>query len=110
MATAIALQRQLKGVRGRVRAQAEVAERRLAIGAIAAGVGFLEKRGTIPVSVGNIPTKLAAGIVLSIIETQAHGSARRLASAGADTLLAIYGYAAGKQGAFIAGDADGDDL
>jgi hypothetical protein len=108
--SAVALARQLKGARQRVRVQAEMAERRLTIGAIAAGVGFLEKRGTIPTAIGNIPTKLAGGIALSVLETQATGSTRRLASAGADALLAIYSYAAGKAGAFIAGDADGDDL
>lgn len=107
MASAVALARQLKTVRQKTRVHAESAERRLAIGAVGATYGYLERRGTIPVAVGNIPSKLVAGVVLSIAETQLSGAARRLCGAGADGMFALYGYAAGKAGGFIAG---GDDL
>lgn len=107
---AAALARRLEAVRKRTRFQAEIAERRAMIGVTGAAYGFLEKRGTIPPAVGSVPTKLAAGVLLTIVESQTSGATRRMAGAGADALLALWGYAAAKSGAFIAGEADGDEL
>jgi len=111
---AASLARRLDSVRKRARVQAETAERRMIIGASGAALGFLEKRGTLPIAVANIPTKLALGIGASLLEANSSGSTRRLAGALADTALAVYGYQAGKTGGLIAGgeyvgDDDDDD-
>ena len=93
----------------------------MVIGASGAALGFLEKRGSLPIAVANIPTKLALGIGLSLLEANSGGATRRLAGAAADCALAIYGYQAAKTGALIAGemvagefvagdDGDGDEL
>jgi hypothetical protein len=103
MSTALAARRQVENVRKKMKVHAETAERRMAIGAVGALIGFLEKRGTIPLSVANIPTKLALGIAGSLLEANSSGSTRRLAGAAADTALAIYGYQVAKTGAMIAG-------
>lgn len=78
------------------------------IGAVGAAMGFLEKRGTLPIAVMNIPTKLAIGIAGSLLEANSSGAARRMAGAAADCALAVYGYQAAKTGALVAGEMVGE--
>lgn len=79
------------------------------IGVAGGALGFLEKRGTLPISVANMPTKLMLGIAGSLVEANTSGASRRIAGAIADTSLAIYGYQAAKTGALIAGEVVGED-
>jgi hypothetical protein len=109
---AASLARRLDTYRRNQRTKAETAERRLIVGAVGAAVGFLEKRGTLPIAIANVPSKLAIGVAATLLEANSSGSTRRLAGALADASLAIYGYAAGRAGGLIAGEeyVGGDEL
>lgn len=107
MATAAALAKSAKNARMKMRTHAEAAERRMVVGASGAALGYLESRGTLPVAVMGVPVKLAIGIGALIVEANSSGATRRLASAAADTAIAVYGYQAGKTRSFVAGD-DGE--
>jgi hypothetical protein len=109
--SASSLAKRLEHTRRKAKVAAESAERRIVIAGSAAGIGFLEKRSTIPVAVMGIPTKLAIGIVATLAEANTSGATRRMSGALADAALAIYGYQATKTMSFIAGDDDavGDD-
>lgn len=100
------LARRLEHTRRRARAAAETAERRMVIAGSAAGIGFLEKKSFVPVSIAGIPTKLGLGILATLGEANTSGASRRMLGAIADASLAIYGYQAVKTASFIAGDDD----
>lgn len=99
-----ALAQRLNNLRQRAQVQSQQVERRLAIAGAAGAIGFLESRGTLPISVANVPTKLALGVVAALAEPQFSGSSRRLIGALADASLAIYVHDAAKNRTFIAGD------
>jgi hypothetical protein len=99
-----ALAQRIQNLRQRTKIQSEQVERRLAIAGAAGLIGFLESRGTLPISVANVPTKLALGVGAAIAETQFTGSSRRLIGALADAALAVYVHDAAKNKTFIAGE------
>lgn len=86
-------------------------EKRVAVTAAAAIIGFLEKESKLPVGVMGVPTKLALGLGLTLAQMNTRGTTARLLGAAADASFACYAYAASKAGAFVAGDDDvaGDD-
>lgn len=104
MASHHALATRLQNLQRRAAISSQQIERRLAISAAAAGLGYLESRGTLPVSVVNMPTKLVLGLGLAAAETQFSGSSRRLISAAADAAIAVYMHDAAKSRSFIAGE------
>ena len=99
-----ALATRLQNLQKRAASQSQQIERRLAISAAAAGIGFLESRGTLPVSVFNLPVKLLLGLGAAAVETQVTGASRRLAGALGDASLAVYMHDAAKAHSFIAGE------
>jgi hypothetical protein len=106
MSTQHSLARRLDTQRKKARLSAETAERRITIALGSAGIGFLEKRDSLPMTVIGIPTKLGLGIAATILEATSSGAMRRMSGAIADASFAIYGYAAAKSGNFIAGEGD----
>jgi hypothetical protein len=100
-------------VRRSAAAKAQAAERRLVVGGLGAAMGFLEGRGTLPVEILNVPSKLAIGLIATFGEANTSGTTRRMLGALADTSLAVYGYQAAKTKNFIAGEeyvgADDED-
>lgn len=98
--------KRLHGMHTRARENKHQNMRRIAIGGVSAALGWAEGEGKLPTAVFNVPTKLALAGVLAITELNTHGAMQRFASAGTDTLIAIYGYNAGRTKSFIAGDTD----
>lgn len=84
-------------------------EKRVAVTAAAAILGFLEKENKLPVGMLGMPTKLVLGIGLTLAQLNTRGTTSRLLGAGADATFACYAYAASKAGAFVAGDDIGGD-
>jgi hypothetical protein len=101
---ASSLAKRLEATKRRARVTAETAERRVAIALGSAGIGFLERRKTLPIELGGVPTKLGLGIAATLLEANATGATRRIAGAIADASFAIYGYQATKTQNFIAGE------
>lgn len=104
MSRASALSTRLANLQRRHQVASQQIERRLALSAAAGGIGFLESRGTLPVAMFNMPTKLLIGLGAAAAETQFTGSTRRLVGALADAALAVYMHQAAKSRAFIAGE------
>lgn len=90
-----------------IKAKAEDIEITVMAGAASAGIGFLEARGTLPVSVFGLPTKLALAIGTGLAAANSSGSARRLARSAMLGAVCSYAYAGGKSGSFVAGDENG---
>jgi len=78
--------------------------------AIGAGVGLLlgalERNGKLPASAFGLPTKLGMGLALEVLGAYGKGSTARLAHHAGSACLTVYGYAAGKAGAIVAGNSD----
>lgn len=104
MATGLA--RRLENVQRRARTAGEISERRIVCALGSAALGFLEKKGTIPISVMGLPTKLVIAVSATLLEANTSGTTRRVFGSVADSNFAIYSYLAAKTEKFIAGDDD----
>jgi hypothetical protein len=69
-------------------------------------IAELSKRNILPKTVFNLPVKPVLGVALLFAASKSSGSTRRVLDAAGDAALAIYGYAAGQAGSFVAGDED----
>lgn len=75
--------------------------------------GAMERKGTLPVSVMGLPSKLGLGIVALGASTLVRGKMGNALRRSGDGLLTCYAYNAGKTGSVVAGWDDfvsGDDM
>lgn len=100
---------QIAGARRRSDEVETMLVRKAVITITAAVTGFAESKGLQP-SYFNVPTKLGAATLLSLVEAVTRDkSTRRFLGAMGDAQLAAYTYAASKAHAFVAGvDVVGD--
>lgn len=98
----------LAAQRTRLVAKSQSVERTLMMSAAGLAVGAAEKAGKLPVSVMGMPSKLGLGIIGHLVAMNTGGTTQRIARNIGDTCLAVYGYAAGRAGAVVAGEDDYD--
>ncbi|NIP95454.1 MAG: hypothetical protein GWO24_19230 [Akkermansiaceae bacterium] len=68
--------------------------------------GAMERRGTLPISVVGLPSKLGLGIVAVGASTMVRGRMGHALRRTGDALLTCYAYNAGKTGSAVAGWED----
>jgi hypothetical protein len=94
------------GIRNRYRATNDEIERKVAIAAAAALIGWGERSKVIGIEWFGVPSKVVLAIGGYLLAYNSTGTTRRLANAASDAASATYAYNAAKSAAFIAGDDD----
>lgn len=96
-----------KSINKNARAKAERAEQGIVRKAVVAGTGaaiaYAEKKG-MPDEMLGVPSKLAVGVGLTLVEIFAKGAVQRIAGAVSDASLAVWSHEAVQEGSFVAGD------
>jgi hypothetical protein len=108
--SAITVRERLAMTRKRYAAKTAQMEAAGAAGLGGAAVAFIE--GKVPATIAKMPTKLVAGLALSYFGSKNAGTAGKIARSLGHASLAVYGYNATKNRAFIAGQSEvsGDEL
>ncbi len=96
----------VQNISKRYRATNDEIERKVAITAAGALIGWAERAKALPIEFLGVPSKVWIALGGYLLAYNSTGTTRRLANAGSDAASATYAYNAARTSSFIAGDDD----